>query len=66
MDEHIRLTKQATVASVLVALILIVTKTWVYWATGSVSILGSLLDSMLDGVTSFMNFLAANTPGIHA
>lgn len=58
MDEHIRLTKQATVASVLVALILIVTKTWVYWATGSVSILGSLLDSMLDGVTSFMNFLA--------
>ncbi len=58
MGTHDHLSRQATMASIVVALILIVTKTWVYWATGSVSLLGSLLDSLLDGVTSFMNFIA--------
>ncbi len=58
MSAHEHLSKQATMASIVVALILIVTKTWVYWATGSVSLLGSLLDSLLDGVTSVMNFIA--------
>lgn len=58
MGESEKLSKQATLASVLVALILIVTKTWAYLVTGSVSLLGSLLDSILDGVTSLMNFFA--------
>ncbi len=58
MGSHDHLSRQATMASIVVALILIITKTWVYWATGSVSLLGSLLDSLLDGVTSFMNFVA--------
>jgi ferrous-iron efflux pump FieF len=58
MGNHDHLSRQATMASIVVALILIVAKTWVYWATGSVSLLGSLLDSLLDGVTSFMNFIA--------
>lgn len=52
------LARRATMASVFVALILIMTKTWAYWSTGSVSLLGSLLDSLLDGVTSLINFLA--------
>jgi ferrous-iron efflux pump FieF len=56
-DVH-KLAKQATIASVLVAITLIITKTWAYWITGSVSLLGSLLDSILDGVTSLMNFFA--------
>lgn len=58
MTDHSHLSRQATLASVTVALILIITKTWAYWSTGSVSLLGSLLDSMLDGVTSLINFIA--------
>jgi ferrous-iron efflux pump FieF len=57
-DRAEKLTKQATLASVLVATILIISKTWAYWMTGSVSLLGSLLDSILDGVTSIVNFIA--------
>jgi ferrous-iron efflux pump FieF len=53
-----KLTKQVTLASIIVAIMLILTKTWAYWATGSVSMLGSLLDSLLDGVTSLINFIA--------
>ena len=53
-----RLGKIATLASVLVAVILILSKTWAYWETGSVSLLGSLLDSILDGFTSLINFIA--------
>ena len=58
MSDHAHLSRQATIASVAVALILIIAKTWAYWSTGSVSLLGSLLDSMLDGVTSLINFIA--------
>lgn len=58
MGESEKLSKQATLASVMVALVLIISKTWAYWTTGSVSLLGSLLDSILDGVTSLMNFFA--------
>ena len=57
-DTAARLGKLATLASVIVASILIITKTWAYWETGSVSLLGSLLDSVLDGVTSVINFIA--------
>lgn len=58
MGDSEKLGKQATLASVIVALILIISKTWAYLITGSVSLLGSLLDSILDGVTSLMNFFA--------
>lgn len=58
MSDYAHLSRQATIASVAVALILIIAKTWAYWSTGSVSLLGSLLDSMLDGVTSIINFIA--------
>lgn len=56
--DHSKLSRQATLASVLVAITLIISKTWAYWVTGSVSVLGSLLDSILDGVTSVINFVA--------
>lgn len=56
--DHSKLSRQATLASVLVAITLIISKTWAYWVTGSVSVLGSLLDSILDGVTSLINFFA--------
>ncbi|MFT5592536.1 MAG: ferrous-iron efflux pump FieF [Oceanicoccus sp.] len=58
MSDYSHLSRQATIASVVVAIILIIAKTWAYWSTGSVSLLGSLLDSMLDGVTSIINFIA--------
>jgi ferrous-iron efflux pump FieF len=58
MERYTRLAKLATLASVLVALILIVLKTIAYLATGSMSMLGSLLDSSMDGITSLVNFMA--------
>lgn len=53
-----KLSRMATQASVIVALILITSKTWAYWMTGSISLMGSLLDSILDGITSLVNFFA--------
>lgn len=58
MSDYAHLSRRATLASVLVAITLIISKTWAYWVTGSVSVLGSLLDSILDGVTSVINFVA--------
>lgn len=58
MEEAQKLSRRATQASVLVAAILIALKTWAYLVTDSVSMLGSLLDSLLDGATAFINFLA--------
>ena len=50
-----RLMKLATVASVLVASTLIAIKGGAWWQTGSVAMLGSLLDSVLDGVAAGIN-----------
>lgn len=57
-DKTTRLMKMAVAMSTTVALILIATKTWAYWSTGSLSLLGSLMDSVLDGLTSLINLLA--------
>jgi len=46
----------AVIASVFVALTLIVIKSIAWLATGSVAMLGSLLDSILDSVASLTNF----------
>ncbi|WP_314918047.1 cation diffusion facilitator family transporter [Pseudomonas helleri] len=56
--EHARLLRLATRASVAVASILIITKAIAWWLSGSVSMLAGLTDSLLDGVTSFLNLLA--------
>ncbi|NWB84408.1 cation diffusion facilitator family transporter [Pseudomonas gingeri] len=58
--EHARLLRLATRASVGVASILILTKAAAWWLSGSVSMLAGLTDSLLDGVTSFLNLLAVH------
>ncbi|NWD70456.1 cation diffusion facilitator family transporter [Pseudomonas gingeri] len=58
--EHARLLRLATRASVGVASLLILTKAGAWWLSGSVSMLAGLTDSLLDGVTSFLNLLAVH------
>ncbi|MFP3516938.1 cation diffusion facilitator family transporter [Pseudomonas sp. SIMBA_077] len=58
--EHARLLRLATRASVAVASVLIVTKAIAWWLSGSISMLAGLTDSLLDGVTSFLNLLAVH------
>lgn len=53
-----RLMRLATVASVSVACILIVAKIFASMMTGSVSLLSSLVDSLLDAFASLVNFFA--------
>lgn len=55
---HIRLRRWATNASVSVAIFLVTVKTAAWVATGSVSMLSSLLDSGLDTAASILNLLA--------
>ena len=45
-------------ASVVVALVLIAAKSLAWWKTGSVALLGSLTDSVLDFLASLINFVA--------
>lgn len=52
------LIKAASVASVAVALLLIGVKSWVWLLTGSLSVLASLVDSLLDAIASMINLLA--------
>ncbi len=53
-----RLLRLATYASVLVAVILIVLKAAVWFMSGSVSLLASLMDSLMDAGASLINLLA--------
>ena len=53
-----RLLKLASYASVATALLLIVAKLAAWLATGSVSLLASLADSLMDAFTSTINLLA--------
>lgn len=52
------LIRLASVVSVLVALLLIGVKSWVWTITGSLSVLASMVDSLLDGAASLINMLA--------
>ncbi len=52
------LMKSATYASVSLAVCLIVLKAWVWFASGSVSILASLIDSLMDSGASVINMIA--------
>lgn len=56
--ERARLLKLATYASVSVALLLIMLKGGVWLASGSVSLLASLIDSLMDAAASVINLLA--------
>lgn len=53
-----RLLRAVSTASVAVAIVLIVVKTYAYAETGSVSLLSSLADSFLDAVASILNLIA--------
>jgi ferrous-iron efflux pump FieF len=55
-----RLMKRATIASVTVALILIVAKTAAWWLTDSVAILSTLVDSLLDAAASILTLVAVH------
>lgn len=52
------LLKRATYAAVGVALTLVALKAGALWLTGSVAMLGTLLDSLLDGTASLVNLFA--------
>ncbi|MBO6678513.1 cation diffusion facilitator family transporter [Parvibaculum sp.] len=56
--EYERLMRRATLAAVAVAVVLIATKGTVYWFTGSIAMLGTLTDSLLDGAASLLNLFA--------
>ena len=55
--ERVALTSRAALASVSMALFLIVLKVWASWDTGSVAMLGSLADTSLDFIASMITFL---------
>lgn len=57
-EERGRLLKLATYASVTVALILIALKSSVWLMSGSVSLLASLIDSLMDAAASIINLFA--------
>jgi ferrous-iron efflux pump FieF len=56
--EHARLRSRATYASVAVSVILIVLKFAAWLATGSVALLSSLIDSLLDVIAAIVNLVA--------
>src|SRR6185437_3988800 len=53
-----RLMRRATYASIGVAAVMIAVKLVAWFATDSVSLLSSLLDSLLDGAASLVNLMA--------
>ncbi len=66
--ENERLMRRATYCAVTIASILILLKIWAYIATGSVAILSTLIDSLLDLGASAVNLIAvrhALTPADH-
>lgn len=58
MMQSARLMKQATYAAVCVAVMLIAAKAIALYMTGSVAMLGTLMDSLLDGAASLLNLVA--------
>jgi ferrous-iron efflux pump FieF len=53
-----KLLRWASIASISVATILVVTKLGVWWFSDSVSLMASLIDSVMDAGASLINFLA--------
>lgn len=53
-----RLMRRAAFAAVAVAVTLVALKAAVYWTTNSVAMLGTLMDSVLDGAASLLNLIA--------
>lgn len=59
-QQHARLLRLATYASVAIALLLIGLKSVVWYISGSVSLLASLIDSVMDGGASLINLFAVS------
>ncbi|MBU0673946.1 MAG: cation diffusion facilitator family transporter [Proteobacteria bacterium] len=59
-SENAPLIRQATIASIFVALILICAKAIAWQKTGSLSIMASMVDSLLDAAASTINFFAVS------
>jgi len=57
-DINSRLMRRATYASLFVAFTLILMKTAAFFLTGSIALLSSLIDSLLDSIASFINYFA--------
>ena len=53
-----RMLQLAASASVFTAILLLVVKAYAWWLSGSVSVLASLADSMIDALASCVNFIA--------
>ncbi|NJO67674.1 MAG: cation diffusion facilitator family transporter [Rhodospirillales bacterium] len=66
IEQANRLKKRAAIASVTVATVLIATKTVAWFATGSVSMLSTMIDSFLDLAASLINLLAIRHAAIPA
>ncbi|HET9355900.1 MAG TPA: cation diffusion facilitator family transporter [Sphingomicrobium sp.] len=65
-DERARLTQRAALASMAMALVLVLLKTWASVATDSVAMLGSLADTALDLVASLLTFLGVRWAAVPA
>lgn len=57
-NHNAKLMKRATYAAVAVAVTLIVIKGAAFYLTGSIAMLGTLMDSLLDGAASLLNLVA--------
>lgn len=60
MPQHARLMRLATRAALATALLLALAKAVAWWLSGSVSLLASLTDSLLDGAASLLNLIAVH------
>lgn len=58
LKDQEKLLRQVTLASVSLAVVLIVLKTMAWWVNHSISLEASLMDSVLDGMASIVNFFA--------
>lgn len=58
VPQHAKLIKTAAIASVMVAILLVLLKALIWWLTGSVSLLAGLTDSLLDSLASLLNLIA--------
>lgn len=58
MNKHATLLQRVTYASVATAIVLIIVKTMAWYVSGSVSLLASLIDSLMDSFASIINLFA--------
>jgi ferrous-iron efflux pump FieF len=66
VSEHGRLTARAATASVSVACVLMLLKGYAAWATGSMAMLGSLADTVLDLIASLVTLLGVRVAALPA